>query len=391
MFKKIMLGLLLSVLVFGQLTISSRASQYYEFYVNTAEPATSSTQGYVVLILRNVHTGELVPTTFFWNTMIVLSSTGEESPSYLDVSLSNSGQTGTIEVGPAGHLVNSASALYTLYEVQTNGTFQLQKHSSSERFRFTWQGYNIVNYKTAGNGYIHGLNADQNYLCNVYFNSDNVSMLLMELQVTLSRSQGISQDILNRVNSIVNSVDEVEGKLNSVIDYLRSVDSELDSIKSELQLIYQKADAILLEQKATNTWLEKIFNFLEEKDEKDKEAATQQGNQSSKDVSDMIQDESSEGFKDSLGGLTASMSYSGTECSWSFPTVKLPAIPGVMDEVTLIREQDIDFSYWVNSLPSFILLLVQSVCTAALIIFCFKELYGAISYVLTLKGGGNSE
>lgn len=388
--KKIILGILLSVLIIGQFSVVSKASEYYEFYVNCSEPATSPSQGYIVLILRNVGSGELVPTTFFWNTMVVVSASGEQSASYCDISVSNSGNTGTVEFAPAGHLTTPASALYTLYEVQTNGTFHLQKHSSSERFRFTWQGYNIVNYKLAGNGYMHGFNANQNYLCNVYFNSDNVSMLLMELQATLSRSQGISQDILNRVNSIVNSVDEVEGKLNSAIDYLRSVDSELDSIRSELQLIYQKSDAILLEQKQTNSLLDKILEHLEEKNEKDKQEASSQGNSSVSQSNDAI-DNKGEGFKNSLGGLVSKMNYSGTDCSWQFPEVRLPQIDGVMDSKVLIRSQEIDFGQWINAIPSGILLLVQSLLTVALIVYCFKEFYGTIEYVLTMRKGGMND
>ena len=83
------------------------------------------------------------------------------------------------------------------------------------------------------------------------------------------------------------------------------------------------------------------------------------------------------------------MSYSGTNCSWTFPAITLPAIPGVMDSVQLTSEQPIDFTYWVNQIPANLLLLIQSLLTIALIIYCFKEVYGTISYVLTLRGGGS--
>ena len=45
---------------------------------------------------------------------------------------------------------------------------------------------------------------------------------------------------------------------------MRSVDSELDSIKSELEKIYDKADEILNEQKKQTSWLERIWDSIQE-------------------------------------------------------------------------------------------------------------------------------
>lgn len=85
------------------------------------------------------------------------------------------------------------------------------------------------------------------------------------------------------------------------------------------------------------------------------------------------------------------MSYSGTQCAWTFPALYLPEIPGVMSRTQLTSEKPIDFAYWVNQIPSDVLLLVRSVLTIALIGYCFKEFYGVIEYVLTMRGGGNNE
>lgn len=96
----------------------------------------------------------------------------------------------------------------------------------------------------------------------------------------------------------------------------------------------------------------------------------------------------SEGFISSLGGLISALSYNGTECAWTFPSIKLPAISGVMGEMVLSEEKPIDFSFWVEKMPSNILILIRAITTIALVVYCFKELYSTISYVLTLKGGG---
>lgn len=96
----------------------------------------------------------------------------------------------------------------------------------------------------------------------------------------------------------------------------------------------------------------------------------------------------SDGFINALGNLVSALSYNGIECKWTLPQVKMPQISNIVPEMVLIEQQDIDFGVWVQKMPSNILSLIQAVCTGALIVYCFKELYGTISYVFTLKGGG---
>lgn len=163
----------------------------------------------------------------------------------------------------------------------------------------------------------------------------------------------------------------------------------VDDIENALerQIVLQEKSNELHEE--SNTWLEKIFNYLNESQEQQKQEAQTQGNSSVSQGSSAIEDKGA-GFTQSLGNLTSSMSYTGTQCAWEFPQVKLPAIAGVMGEIVLIEKQPIDFAVWVNAIPSDILLVVQSLCTAGLIIYCFKELYDTIAYVLTLRKDDNS-
>lgn len=135
---------------------------------------------------------------------------------------------------------------------------------------------------------------------------------------------------------------------------------------------------------------DKIIENQQQMQENEKNEAETQGQGSVDEIGSAIEDKSA-GFISAIGSLVNSMSYNGTACAWSFPALKLPAIEGVMPEYQLTQEQPIDFEFWVNKIPSDILLLVRSLLTIALIVYCFKELYSTISYVLTLKGGGNSE
>lgn len=96
-----------------------------------------------------------------------------------------------------------------------------------------------------------------------------------------------------------------------------------------------------------------------------------------------------QGVMNAFGGLVESMSYSGTNCQWTFPAMYLPEVKGVMGRIQLTDEKPIVFTDWVDAIPSDIMEVVRIVCTVALVLFCFKELYGVIMYVLTMKGGGD--
>lgn len=120
--------------------------------------------------------------------------------------------------------------------------------------------------------------------------------------------------------------------------------------------------------------------------ENEKNEIQDSGNQATESVDDIPNQ--SDGFINAMGGLVSAMSYNGTECKWTLPKVEMPKVANIVPKMTLIKEQEIDFGFWVQKMPSNILSLVQAVCTCALIVFCFKELYGTISYVFTLKGGG---
>lgn len=80
-----------------------------------------------------------------------------------------------------------------------------------------------------------------------------------------------------------------------------------------------------------------------------------------------------------------------TDCVIKFPAIAIPAIEPYFNKVELLSAQDIDMSTYIQMMPETILLLLQSLLTVALILYCFKELYGWISYALTLKGGSSNE
>jgi len=362
-------------------TFDSEASGL-EFYLDYAEPAASESNGYFTVLLRNDNTGAYEINTFFW--YCVASASGSESPCYANITIKPTDLTFTI----AG--VGSATgAYYCLSQWNEFGRCSIVNASSSSPFvwSFSRWGRTCLAYKYSGNvGQLvnSGVFGDS-YPFSVYFDENGSSILLQGILSALMEIRNLDSSILTTVNSILSSVDGVENQLSTLTTYLRGAIGQLDT---KLANLLDKADRLIQEQEESNTWLEKIFNWLKDSPEEEKEAASSQGNQSTSDATTAITD-NSQGFIDSLGGFANSMSYSGTECTWTFPAITLPAIPGVMDSVQLTSEQPIDFSYWVNKIPSNLLLLIQSLLTLALIIYCFKEVYGTISYVLTLRGGGS--
>lgn len=131
--------------------------------------------------------------------------------------------------------------------------------------------------------------------------------------------------------------------------------------------------------------LESEFSQYNEKNE-----AHQSGNDSLNDVSSAVPDKS-EGMLSALQSLSNAVSYTGTDAKWTFPQMYIPSIAGVTERINLNSEMEIDFTYWINQIPQDIRTVISAIATIGLVIFAFKELYGLISYVLTLKGGGNNE
>lgn len=181
----------------------------------------------------------------------------------------------------------------------------------------------------------------------------------------------------------------VYGGDNAVLQELEAIKSILRSKSNDDIIANQDENTNKITQNDDEN-TQAIIDNQNDLAEKEKTETQNQGEGSVNDVSGAIEDKSA-GFISSIGNLVSAMSYNGTSCAWKFPALKLPAIDGVMSEIKLSDEKPIDFEYWVNKIPSNILLLVRSVLTIALIVYCFKELYNTISYVLTLKGGGNDE
>ena len=134
--------------------------------------------------------------------------------------------------------------------------------------------------------------------------------------------------------------------------------------------------------------LDDVQNAIDGLPEKEQQAADSQGNSSIDGVLEVVPDHS-QGFMDAIGLLAGAMAYDGVDAVLTTPAVKFPALSGVVSSFELMPSYDIDFGWWVQQLPDGILTLIQCLLTIALVVYCFRELYGTISYLFTLRGGSD--
>lgn len=108
------------------------------------------------------------------------------------------------------------------------------------------------------------------------------------------------------------------------------------------------------------------------------------GNSSVGELESVIPDHSA-GFMEALQGFAECMSYTGTDAKLKIPGITMPEIAGLIPKYEIMEGTTLDFGVYIGYLPDGLLLLVQSLLTIALIIYCFKELYDTVAYVLTLR------
>lgn len=160
----------------------------------------------------------------------------------------------------------------------------------------------------------------------------------------------------------------------------------LNEVNEQLEEQNMTMQEVLEQEQANGEKLDDLKDAIEQAPQKEHDAATDGGNKNIGQVLDVIPNESA-GFMEALSEFAESFSYNGTSAVLPIPAITLPEIPGLIPSFTIMDEQEIDFGVYVQLLPETLLLLVQSLLTIALIVYCFKELYDTIAYVMTLRRG----
>jgi hypothetical protein len=316
--------------------------------INMNKPRADNYSGYVEYLLND--NGKMYARTTFWHFSLDALTNGQENifPE-VRVTVSNNRIVLTAFtndndplqsrnfnwiVGNVNSVDGGSGSDYHCYNLDTTGAINAY-----------WGNAQIMGYKIYGNG----VNWDSSLSSGTY----NWNIMYSETSMLYELILSMAQSSANSSGSITQNATDNANKI----------------------------------QQNQNENTDKIVNNQNELYDKEKDDITNSGNSSSESVEDIPNQ--SDGFLKSLSKLTNAMSYNGTECKWKLPNVYIPAISNIVPRIDLISEKDIDFGYWVEKIPNNILDLIRAVCTLALIVFCFKELYNTISYVLTLKGGNN--
>lgn len=346
-FKKLFAVLFIAVVLFVTLVVPVSADTI-GLTINMNKPRADKYSGYIEYLLND--NGKMYARTTFWHfSLDSLTNPEENVCPEVRVTVSNNriiltalindadpSQSHNFNwiIGNVNSVDGGSGSDYSSYNLDTTGAVNAY-----------WGNAQIMGYKIYGNG----VNWDSSVSSGTYNWNIMYSETSMLYEVILSMAQ-----------------------------------SSANSSGSITQNATQNAENIQQNQDE-NT--DKIIGNQNELYDKEKYDITNSGNSSSESVDEIPNQ--SEGFLSSLTNLTNAMSYNGTECKWKLPNVYIPAISNIVPRIDLISEKDIDFGFWVEKIPSNILSLIRAVCTLALIVFCFKELYNTISYVLTLKGGNN--
>ena len=247
---------------------------------------------------------------------------------------------------------------------------------------------------------------DKNFFASIWEIKDNIPNKLCNYRIDMTFINLTPSSVYVTFNDVKYSVVSRDGSYSFSVQNQKNVSSKIRiegnySFNSNLsgfiivRFYYQlSTDNTIIDNQNENTEKEiqadkentqDIIDNQNQLAEQEKNEIQQSGDEGTKGAENVPNE--SDGFINSISKLVRALSYNGTECKWTLPQVKIPQIANIVPEISLIEQQDIDFGEWVQKMPSNILRLIQAVCTCALIVYCFKELYGTISYVLTLKGG----
>lgn len=204
--------------------------------------------------------------------------------------------------------------------------------------------------------------------------------------------QGYNCEVTNTANYDINFTYGTDAEsINKLEEIKQAINAQSSSSSNNAQSIQNNADKNASEIQSNNDKnTQSIIDNQNQLAEQEKTETQNSGDNSVNDVSGSVPDKSA-GMLSALQSLSNAVSYTGTNATWKFPQMYIPAITGVTDRINLNPEMEINFTYWVNQIPQDIRTLISALATIGLVVFAFKELYSLISYVLTLKGGGNSE
>lgn len=350
------------------ISFDSKAAVFEE-YVDYAEPATSDTQGYLSVLLKDNRTGNSKVMTFFWYCVGVKG--GVYAPVYMYLNI----QPNKLEFAPGGAGSGAGSldsAYYCLSYYDEYNKLHLVKYSSSERYTFTYSDYTFYAFNYSGNvGQVNCGITNQSFA--VFFNDDGQVQKLSQIYSailssnTLSNTQidklteiinqnasikqtvdsvlsytmscynvliesnDLSQQQLNKINDVLTSVLTIQGEVKKMNATLDMINTWCKSANEKLQWIGNNLQVVITQQQETNSWLQKIWTSIQrffDSDTADKNKVDDFANNSNaqsqnidalnqQSQSEKVDINSASGSVDSYIDTNAISSYSGVLASFT--------------------------------------------------------------------------
>lgn len=256
-YKKVILSFLCVLTVAVSVcsfSFKSSAAVIDEYYLDYAEPACGSTQGYISLAVRKDSTGVIDIHTFFWSSHAY--DNGQEIPCdmFCDMDI------GAIRFRPYVDTDYADDALILLTHIDQNGVYipYSPRDISTGAPSWSWQnnGYTLLGFKYGGN-VLADFEIPQSYKFALYFSDDGSAQQLMYIYSLISSSQYLEQEQLNKLTSIINSNNSIDDKLGYIKEFARTIHNNLIDVKNELAELIE-------EEKKQTSWLEKIWESLQE-------------------------------------------------------------------------------------------------------------------------------
>lgn len=129
-------------------------------------------------------------------------------------------------------------------------------------------------------------------------------------------------------------------------------------------------------------------NAVFESQEIEKEEASGSGNSAIDDLTSAVPDYSGNIIQ-SFAKLANQVMHEQATCQITVPQIKVPKVANYFPDIVLLEEQQIKFEDYLQYIPEMLLFLVRAVFSAALVIFCCREIYGIFEYIMTMRGGNN--
>ncbi len=205
--------------------------------------------------------------------------------------------------------------------------------------------------------------SDKSYKIHIYYNSTVTDYYSATLQ--------LAQEVFSKGSGSVNWVGQGVGVYydpggSNYEEILQMINSNVENLPDRIKEVLEKHDQDVKNESSTegNDKIDQAINAL-------KNAIP---------VSSV---------KDAITPLMTACNYEGTNSVWTFPSITIPAIPGLFDEMKLSDEQSFDLSTYADEyIPETLLQLVRYLMTAGLILFAIKELMSIISQIFGGSSGG---